>query len=367
MHDARPADSNASAPADDAGVAGGAAAAAIPFAPFAFASLPGLVSAFRIRADGVAEQLDIDQPIEAAAGEFLWLHFNLTNTLACAHLRTLPGIPPEAVQMLVTKTDHQQLDTSDGFVYGAIADLSRKLAGVSKQIGFLHFVMSHDLLITGRRNALNAVESVRQALCKGRRVSSVAGLFELIIDYVADAIDHLSERLALDMDRIEERILDGATSTERAELGKLRRTTVRTHRQLAGLRSVFLRADERGLNDLPMPVRIEAERLTRRLEGIDHEIESLRERARVLQEEISNQLAEETNRHLSALTIVTIMFLPPTLIAGFFGMNLKDLPFENSEVGFWSGVIVAFMSALLVYGLLRWFGIAISSPRRQRQ
>lgn len=350
---------------DGSAATGDSASVACPVARFTAAPLPGLVSAFRVGADGVAEQLNIDKPIHAGDGEFLWLHFNLTNALACAQLRTLSDIPAEAIHLLVTKTDHQRLDTADGFVFGVIADLSRKLTGVSKQIGFLHFVMGHDFLITGRRNALNAVESARQALSSGRRVNSVARLFELIIDHVADAIDHLTDRLAVDMDRIEERILDGASSTERAELGALRRTTVRTHRQLAGLRSIFQRAGQRGLSDLPPPLRIEAEQLSRRLDGIDHEVEALRERARVLQEEVSNQLAEETNRHLRALTIVTIMFLPPTLIAGFFGMNLKDLPFAESDIGFWSGVIVAFVSSLLVYALLRWFGITISSPRKE--
>ena len=40
------------------------------------------------------------------------------------------------------------------------------------------------------------------------------------------------------------------------------------------------------------------------------------------------------NRHLRAQSFVTILFLPPTLIAGFFGMNLKGLPFAESEAGF---------------------------------
>lgn len=299
----------------------------------------------------------MDQPIRSRPGTFLWLHFNLINTQACAWLRTLPGIPPEATRLLVTKNDHQQLETNEGCVYGVIADLTRVLGGTAEQVGLLYFVMTDGFLITGRRHALNAVEAARQALRGGQQVPSVAALFELIVKSVADAIDQLADRLAVDMDKIEERILDGATADERQKLGALRRTTVRMHRQLAGLRTLFLRADQCGLNGLPPALRIETERLSQRLAGLDHEIESLRERARVLQEEVSNQLAEETNRHLRALTIVTILFLPPTLIAGFFGMNLKGLPFAESDVGFWSGVSAGLIASVAVYGLLRWFGI----------
>lgn len=76
-----------------------------------------------------------------------------------------------------------------------------------------------------------------------------------------------------------------------------------------------------------------------------------------MQEEVSHQVAEETNRNLRALSIVTIMFLPPTLIAGFFGMNLKGLPFSGGDAGFWGGVAAAVASSIVVYAVLRWFGI----------
>lgn len=68
-------------------------------------------------------------------------------------------------------------------------------------------------------------------------------------------------------------------------------------------------------------------------------------------------MAEETNRNLRALSIVTIMLLPPTLIAGFFGMNLKGLPFSGGDAGFWGGVAAAVAPSIVVYAVLRWFGI----------
>jgi hypothetical protein len=55
--------------------------------PFGAEPLPGLVSAFLIDADGVVEELDVDQPVRSSPGEFLWLHFNLANAPACMRLR----------------------------------------------------------------------------------------------------------------------------------------------------------------------------------------------------------------------------------------------------------------------------------------
>lgn len=318
---------------------------------------PRLVWAFRMRADGTAEELDVDQPLGAYPDGWLWLHFDLVEARACDFLKSLPSLPSAAIDAMAQRHHHLQLHAGGACIYGVITDLCRVLGGASDQFGFLQFVMTERFLITGRRRALNAVEATRQALQKGKRVASVASLLELIIDHIAEAIDALAEEIALDMDQIEERILDSDTGDHRQQLGIFRRKTVRMHRQLAGLRMIFHRLEQLESEELKPPLRLAAERLSQRFDSLAHEIEALRERARVLQEEIANQLAEESNRHLHALTVVTILFLPPTLVAGFFGMNLLGLPFSESGAGFWAGVVTALVSSIAVYAVLRRLGI----------
>jgi zinc transporter len=319
--------------------------------------LPGLVWAFRIHDDGGAEELDVDRPIEPDHDGWLWLHFNLADARGSGFLKAFPDLPEEAIEALVGPDTHQQLQAESDCVYGVIADLGRDFEGITEEIRLLHFAMTERCLISARRRALNAVDATRQALRAGRRIESVAALLELIVDHVADAIDRLADDLALQMDRIEERILDRETSGERQQLGVFRRVTVRLHRQLAGSRALFHRLDERDPEELSPGLRLDAGRLSQRLDGLDHEIDALRDRARLLQDEISSQLVEETNRNLRALSIVTILFLPPTLVAGFFGMNLKGIAYAESEVGFWAGVLVAVLSSAIVYAILHWRGL----------
>lgn len=319
--------------------------------------LPGLVWAFRIHDDGVAEELAVDRPIGERHDGWLWLHFNLADARGCAFLKAFPDLPEDAIEALVGPDTHQQLQADSTCVYGVIADLGRDFEGITEEVRLLHFAMTERCLVSARRRALNAVEATRQALRGGRRLESTASLLELIVDHVADAIDRLADDLAVQMDRIEERILDRETAGDRQRLGAFRRTTVRLHRQLSGLRALFHRLEAQDPEALSPPLRLEAGRLSQRLDGLDHEIDALRDRARMLQDEISSQLVEETNRNLRALSIVTILFLPPTLVAGFFGMNLKGMAYAESEVGFWSGVLVAVLSSAIVYAILHWRGL----------
>ena len=114
---------------------------------------------------------------------------------------------------------------------------------------------------------------------------------------------------------------------------------------------------EQEADGLKPPLRIAAGRIAQRLDALDHEIVALRERTRLLQEEITALTAEETNRHLYVLSILTTLFLPPTLVTGVFGMNTKGLPFTDNENAFlWASALMV-GSAVAVYLLMRRVGV----------
>jgi len=80
-------------------------------------------------------------------------------------------------------------------------------------------------------------------------------------------------------------------------------------------------------------------------------------RARLLQEEVSNSLAETTNRHLHTLSVLTAMLLPPTFVTGVYGMNVKGIPFADLDNGFpW--VMALMLGAMAaVYLVIRRLGV----------
>jgi Mg2+ and Co2+ transporter CorA len=76
----------------------------------------------------------------------------------------------------------------------------------------------------------------------------------------------------------------------------------------------------------------------------------------LLQEEIMGRSTEQTNRSLHVLAIVTTVFLPASLVAGLFGVNVDGLPWADNPAGFfWVMVIIAAASAF-VYWLLKRLG-----------
>jgi Mg2+ and Co2+ transporter CorA len=68
-------------------------------------------------------------------------------------------------------------------------------------------------------------------------------------------------------------------------------------------------------------------------------------------------VAHRTNRTMRALTVITAVFMPLTLITGIFGMNFARMPWLQEPDGFWwsiglMGAVVAVIGG--VWGLGRW-------------
>ncbi|MGY3614686.1 transporter [Bradyrhizobium sp. USDA 10063] len=320
-------------------------------------AIPGLVWAFRLHSDGSAEALPIDAPIEFSHDGRLWLHFNLADGRTRQWLAALQ-LPALARDLLLSHDNFQQLHIIDNCVYGVFSDLVREIDSPTEETGFLRFAMTERLLISGRHQALCAVDATRRVLEGGHRVATVAALLEKIIDEVADTMDRMADKIGTEIDDIEERVLAGETRSEmRAGLGRLRRTCLRLHRQLAGLRVLFHRLEQKSPENLSPALRLHAAKLAQRLDGLDHDITELRERSRLLEEELRFKLEEESNRHLHALSVVTMMLLPPTLVTGIFGMNTKGLPLTDVDGGFlWAAVLMIAASGL-AYLIMRRLGI----------
>jgi zinc transporter len=321
------------------------------------AGIPGLVWAFRLHSDGSAEPLPINVPIELGHDGRLWLHFNLTDARTRPWLAAA-SIPQLARDLLLSHDNYQQLHTIENCVYGVFSDLVRDIDSPTEETGFLRFAMTERLLISGRHQALCAVDATRRVLEGGHRVTNVAALLEKIIDEVADTMDQMADKIGTEIDDIEERILAGeAKSDMRGSLGRSRRTCVRLHRQLAGLRVLFHRLEQKNIDHLSPEIRLQAGKLAQRLDGLDHDIVELRERSRLLEEEIHFKMEEESNRHLHTLSIVTTLLLPPTLVTGIFGMNTKGLPLTDVETGFLWAAALMVGAAGAAYLVMRRSGI----------
>lgn len=77
------------------------------------------------------------------------------------------------------------------------------------------------------------------------------------------------------------------------------------------------------------------------------EVNNLHERAKVLQDELSAHVAEFNAKNLQVLSVMTVIFLPMTLVTGIMGMNMGDLP--GLDQSFWLVILIMCGAGMAVF------------------
>ena len=97
-----------------------------------------------------------------------------------------------------------------------------------------------------------------------------------------------------------------------------------------------------------------AEHLIRYLEDLD----SVRDRAAVTQEELGARMSEQMNNRMYVLSIVTMIFLPLGFLTGLLGINVGGMPGVENQYAFTTVVVIILVSACVQIWYLKrnkWF------------
>jgi len=324
-------------------------------------AIPGLVWAYRFQSGPehcLALPTETSRSDLEAQDGFLWLHLNLADMRVASFLESLHDLSPEVITALTTHETHAALTLDEHTVYGTLVDFQRDFDQDTRDIGWLHFFVSENIIITTRLQPLRSVDRVRSAVEKnGARYRRPVDLFETLVAEFQRTMITLVMEFTEELNLIEDYVYENAPRDERRRLAPVRRTVVRLHRHLRTALTLMRRAAAADDDEMPDGFDDVSRRLIGRLEAVDHDVYALQERARLLHEEIDSKLSSETNRHLYILSIMTAFLLPPSLVTGFFGMNTEALPFAHTAHG--TAYALGFMvfSVAAAWWLLRRTGI----------
>jgi zinc transporter len=291
---------------------------------------------------------------DAAAdhADFVWVHLDLGDAAAQAWLRHRPW-PTDVVEMVSAPIQRGKLFITPDLVYGHLRDFRDQPDAATLQAGSLCIVASRTLVVTGRRIPLRSVQDLR---CRVEaRTVQPASAFALITEYFR-ALNDIGEGLLQDASErlraTESKVLRRNAAGHRDDILEMRRSSIEVARDMAYKRTAMLDLARECPALFPAD---EFDRLTRQIHRYAALVEDAQEMAEHCQfvlEEFRAQVEEGTNRNLYVLTMFSAIFLPATLIASVWGMNVGGIPFSGSPSGFWvvGGLISAAFA--LVAGVL---------------
>ncbi|MEH3145072.1 MAG: magnesium transporter CorA [Methylobacterium frigidaeris] len=237
----------------------------------------------------------------------------------------------------------------------------------------LGFVLTRERLLTVRFQRLAAFEAVKTAQAEQDGPSSSIQVFLALIEQLTDSMADTLETMSDELDSLSTRVFNfdvgarGDTRPKRRDLAlrRLLRTIGRRGKALSKLRAALL-----GLGRLLPYVGGEADGWLRpeekaRLDSLHLDIGSLDEFETRLSETVQFLLDAtlglinmEQNNTFRVLTVVSVIGIPPTLVASIYGMNFKLMPELDWAWGYPYGLALIAASALapaLYFKLKGWF------------
>ena len=273
--------------------------------------------------------------------EFLWLHFSLANAASVRWLRQHARLPEAFFEPHDSAST--RLEVVDDELMGVLNDV-RVFGGEASTASTMTLHVGPRLIVTARTTALRAVDRLRGSVKAGEVFASPADLLAHLLRDQADVLVAIVRDATTQVDAIEDRII-GQQRGNRRQLGMIRRVLVRLQRLLAPEPAALFRLLNKPPTWLTESDLAELRNSAEELTAAVADSLALGERVRLLQEELTGLLTEQTNETLFILTVVTVLALPFTIIPGLFGMNVGGVPFAESPGGFWT---VAFLVAAIV-------------------
>ena len=159
-----------------------------------------------------------------------------------------------------------------------------------------------------------------------QRESSVGGFFYGFLELlVAKDLHHL-QTLEDSLSRLEDQVLAGQLEESNPRMTALRKETtvwIRYYTQLDDMVCEFLENENQYFseNDLRM-----FHMVGKRIGRLANEAQALREYGLQIRELLQSEIDVRQNHIMKVLTIVTTIFLPLSLVAGWYGMNFSNMP-----------------------------------------
>jgi zinc transporter len=221
----------------------------------------------------------------------------------------------------------------------------------------LRMYVDEQRVISVRYRRLMAVSDVVGLLNSNHGPKTTGDLLSVVADRLVARMEPVIDSLGQNADSFETRLAKLTPPGMRSQLRGLRHTAIILRRYLTPQRDIMARLQLEQYEWLSQHNRIELREVADRVTRYIEELDEVRERSALLQDELVNQLTETANRTIYLLTVVAALMLPLSFLTGLLGINVGGIPGTDSPTAFW---IVCLL--LLVFGLgqvwlfrkLRW-------------
>lgn len=311
----------------------------------------GLVHALLLDKKGGAKEFIYSElPFINKKEGLLWVHFDYSSQEARDWILDKSGIVEVAAEALLMEETRPRTTILDDAILLTLRGVNLNPNSDPEDMVSIRLFVSENLIISTKKRDLLSVDEMVSDLKNNNGVKSSAEfLTELtyrLTSRLQDTIDEIQDRA----DFIEENIFESNGSKLRSQMLDIRKESVILKRYLFPQREAMNKLFHDKISWINEYQKIELREITDQLIRHIEELDTIREKIALIQEELANNLSEQLNKRMYVLSIISVIFLPLTFLTGLLGINVGGIPGANDENAFF--IFVGLLSAILVVSLL---------------
>ncbi|MDN5069328.1 zinc transporter ZntB [Aliarcobacter butzleri] len=288
--------------------------------------------------------------------KILWVHFDYSTQEAKDWIRNQCNNSIVADALLADETRPRTTLLGDSLLLALRGVNLDPHSRPENMISIRLFISSNMIISTSRRTLLSVTEIIEE-LRKGTGVKSTSEfLVELthrMIDRMDDVIDQLQDRT----DYLEENIIDMKNQEFRTEILNVRRETIILKRYLAPQKEALIKLSNEKISWIDEYKKVEIRETNDQLIRHIEELDTIRDKVILIQEELANSLSEEMNKKMYMLSIISAIFLPLTFLTGLLGINVGGIPGASNDKAFYIFTIILLLvifSQYIIFKKKKW-------------
>lgn len=273
------------------------------------------------------------------ADKKLWLNIHGVHDVALIkQVGDLFHLHPLVQEDILNTQQRPKIDEYDDYVFLEARSFKYdkpNMAVASEQVGF---VLGRNYLLTFQERSTGIFEPVRARMRVSRahiRELGVDYLAYALLDSVVDRYFSVLEDVGEASEVLEDLLLHKPSNAELHSIHQLKHVSIELRRAVWPLREV-INSLTRNENDF-----FKSTTMPYLRDVYDHTVnfieslESIRDSLSGMMDIYMASVSQRVNLEVRALTVVAMLFMPATLIAGIFGMNFHEMPWLAEKNGFW--------------------------------
>jgi len=294
-------------------------------------------------------------------GQLVWIHVQANGDTG-SFLDELPlELPPTVRNGLMAVETRPRCDAiGEGMLVNLrVPTLVQSAPGAGDLLVSMRLWAIHGMVISVSFRPSAILPSVEAAFREGK-LHDPGDLLILIASLSAEVLDPVIAAIGDQLDGLECNLGPQTPFSERRRVTQLRTNAIEYRRFVAPQRLALDRLAQSPIHWLDDLERAAVREASDRFARMSEELESVRERAAVLHEELTDLRAEKIDARSLQIAIVAMIFLPLTFVTGLLGMNVDGIPYAHHPGGFW--IVTGLCTAIAgLMGAWFWYSRWINS------